>query len=59
MTEKEQISQQIQELKGQLTGELFADLETQQKIYDLKVKLNPEIATRPEVDEDDCLYCGS
>jgi len=52
--------QMINELKTQLTGDLFQDLETQQKIYELKKQLNPEIVDHPELDEDDeCLSCGS
>ena len=51
---------QIAELKTQLTGDLFQDLEIQQKIYELKKQLNPEIVDYPELDEDDeCLSCGS
>ncbi len=56
------IKEQIEELKGMLTGDLFADGDILQKIYELKKQLNPEIETNPEVDEDedtDCLYCGS
>jgi hypothetical protein len=59
MTEIEKYQKEIQELKAQLTGELFADIEIQQKIYDLKVKINPEIVRRPELDDDECLSCGS
>ncbi|MEI8192826.1 MAG: hypothetical protein WCG64_03095 [Flavobacteriia bacterium] len=56
----EHIEQQIEALKAQLTGELFADLETQQQIYDLKKQLNPAIENNPELDQDDeCLSCGS
>ncbi|MEY3592094.1 MAG: hypothetical protein RLZZ38_1063 [Bacteroidota bacterium] len=56
----EQIEQQITALKAQLTGDLFSDIETQQKIYELKKQLNPEIEVHPEQDDDDgCLYCGS
>jgi hypothetical protein len=56
----EQIEQQIMALKAQLTGDLFSDIETQQKIYDLKKQLNPEIEAHPEQDDDEgCLYCGS
>jgi len=55
------IPEQIDELKSKLTGDLFADGETMQQIYELKKKLNPEIETTPEKDDDDdgCLYCGS
>jgi hypothetical protein len=56
----EQIEQQISALKAQLTGDLFSDIETQQKIYELKKQLNPEIESHSEQDDDDgCLYCGS
>ena len=56
----ETIEQQIAELKSQLTGDLFSDIETQQKIYELKKQLNPAIEQAPEQDDDDgCLYCGS
>lgn len=56
----ETIEQQIIALKSQLTGDLFSDIETQQKIYELKKQLNPAIEHAPEEDdEDDCLYCGS
>jgi hypothetical protein len=56
----ETIEQQITALKSQLTGDLFSDIETQQKIYELKKQLNPAIEHAPEQDDDDdCLYCGS
>lgn len=56
----EAIEQQITALKSQLTGDLFSDIETQQKIYELKKQLNPQIEHAPEQDDDDgCLYCGS
>lgn len=56
------IHEEISSLKSQLTGNLFEDGETQQKIYDLKKQLQPEIVDNPEADnyeEEDCLYCGS
>lgn len=59
---EEQIHSQIKELQGQLTGNLFEDGETQQKIYELKKQLQPEIEENPELDNYDdegCLYCGS
>lgn len=59
---EEQIQGQIKELQGQLTGNLFEDGETQQKIYELKKQLQPEIEENPELDNYDdegCLYCGS
>lgn len=59
-TIEEQIESQIKKLKSQLTGNLFADGEIQQEIYDLKKILNPRIAEHPEEDNDEgCLNCGS
>ncbi len=59
MKEKD-IKAEIVRLKSTLTGNLFEDLDTQQEIYNLKLILNPEIAERPELDEDDeCLSCGA
>ena len=60
MNEDKEVRAEIQKLKSTLTGNLFEDMETQQAIYDLKLLLTPEIAKRPELDEDDeCLSCGS
>ena len=55
----EEIKRKIEELKSKLTGDLFSDLETQQEIYELKKILNPEIVNNPELDDDECLSCGS
>ena len=60
MTEVEEIKEKIKDLKEKLTGDLFNDIELQQKIYELKKILVPEIVEEPELDdEEDCLYCGS
>lgn len=57
---EDQIKKKIEQLKSQLTGNLFADGEIQQEIYELKKILNPRIAEHPEEDTDDgCLNCGS
>jgi hypothetical protein len=55
------IKEQIEELKSFLTGDLFADGDILQKIYELKKELNPEIVDNPEADEDEdgCIFCGS
>jgi hypothetical protein len=55
------IKEQIEELKGMLTGDLFQDGDLMQKIYELKKQLNPEIVDNPELDDDEdgCLFCGS
>jgi hypothetical protein len=58
MTEQN-IKDQIQELKDKLTGDLFKDMDIQQEIYELKKLLNPEIEEHPELDDDECLSCGS
>jgi hypothetical protein len=58
MTENE-VRTKIEELKAQLTGDLFADMEFQQEIYELKKILNPRIEEHPEEDDDECLSCGS
>ncbi len=55
----ELIREEIAQLKATLTGDLFQDMELQQKIYELKVQLNPEIVANPELDDDECLSCGS
>jgi peptide deformylase len=58
--EEQQIKNQIEEYKKLLTGDLFADGDIQQKIYDLKKQLNPRIEEHPEEDDDEgCLNCGS
>ena len=44
---EDQIKRKIEQLKSQLTGNLFADGEIQQEIYDLKKILNPRIAELP------------
>jgi len=60
MTEVEEIKEKIKNLREKLTGDLFDDIELQQKIYELKKTLVPEIVEEPELDdEEDCLYCGS
>jgi guanylate kinase len=50
----------VKVLKSQLVGDLFPDMDTQQKIYEYKKKINPAIENSPELDvDDDCLACGS
>jgi hypothetical protein len=58
MTEQE-ISKQIEEYKQLLTGNIFQDGDLQQKIYDLKRRLNPAIVENPELDHDICDSCGA
>ena len=58
MNESE-INAEIRSLKDTLTGDLLDDMETHQKIYELKKILNPEIVSNPQLDEDECISCGS
>lgn len=58
-TIKVKLQRQIEELKTQLTGNLFDDMELHNQIYELKKLINPEIVNNPESDLDECLYCGS
>lgn len=56
-----EIKEQIKALQSKLTGDLMNDCELHNEIYKLKLQLNPEIETNPELDDDDyeCLNCGS
>lgn len=54
-----EINAEIRSLKDTLTGDLLSDMETHQKIYELKKILNPEIVANPQLDEDECTSCGS
>ena len=58
MNEKD-VKAEIKRLETRITGDMYEDMETMQQIYDLKLFLNPEIENKPELDDDDCLYCGS
>lgn len=58
-TIKVKLQRQIEELKAQLSGNLFDDMELHNQIYELKKLINPEIVNNPEQDLDECLYCGS
>jgi hypothetical protein len=54
-----EIKSKIEEYKRLLTGDIFADGDIQQKIYELKKQLNPAIVENPELDDDICDSCGS
>ena len=54
-----EIKSKIEEYKALLTGNIFADGDIQQKIYELKKELNPAIVDNPELDDDVCDSCGS
>lgn len=59
----EELKQKIDELRSTLTGDLFADMETQQEIYDLKKQLSAlQGITIEEYEANDdyaCENCGS
>lgn len=59
----EELKQKIDELRSTLTGELFADMETQQEIYELKKQLSAlqgiTIEEYEANDDSECLSCGS
>ncbi|MEM6828871.1 MAG: hypothetical protein AAF551_00045 [Bacteroidota bacterium] len=50
------LQSEIQELEGQLTGDMFKDMDLKDKIHNLKMKLN---GTRPMNSEIECVGCGS
>ena len=60
---EEQLKQKIDELRSTLTRDLFADMETQQEIYDLKKQLSAlqgiTIEEYESNDDSECLSCGS
>ncbi len=50
------LEEEIVQLKAQLTGDLFADMDIIDKIHNLEMKLN---GTKPSDSEIDCVGCGS
>ncbi len=58
-TIKVKLQRQIEELKAQLSGNLFDDLELHNQIYELKKLINPAIVNNPEQDLEECIGCGS
>ena len=52
----EQLQAEITALEGQLTGDMFNDMDIKDKIHNLKMKLN---GTRPMNSEIECVGCGS
>jgi len=55
-SEKREILGEIEQLEAKLTGDMFQDMETRDKIHNLKMKLN---GTRPNDTHVDCVGCGS
>lgn len=53
---KEDLEKEIESLRAELTGDMFADMDTRDKIHNLEMKLN---GTKPGSSEIDCVGCGS
>lgn len=51
-----QLQAQIDQLKTQLTGDLFGDMDIKDQIHNLEMKLN---GVRPMDSHIDCVGCGS
>jgi hypothetical protein len=55
-TESQTLQEEINELKAQLTGDLFADMNLKDQIHNLEMKLN---GVKPMDTYIDCVGCGS
>ena len=53
---KDQLSLEIENLKSQLTGDMFTDMDIKDKIHNLEMKLN---GIKPMDSSIDCVGCGS
>jgi hypothetical protein len=56
---KSKLQRQIDEMKAELSGNLFDDMELHNQIYELKKLINPEIVNNPQSDLDECEACGA
>lgn len=59
---QEEIKTEITALEGQLVGDMFQDMDLQEKIYSLKRQLDEfEAPTkeRPDDSQFECIGCGS
>ena len=52
----EEWKQEVESLKSSLTGDLFQDMETRDKIHNLEMKIN---GVKPSSSEFECVGCGS
>ena len=52
----ESLKEKIEELKSQLTGDMFADMELKDKIHNLEMQAN---GVKPTDSSIDCVGCGS
>lgn len=55
-TESLTLQEEINSLKAQLTGDLFADMDLKDQIHNLEMKLN---GVKPMDTYIDCVGCGS
>jgi hypothetical protein len=55
MTNQE-LENEIKSLEGQLTGDMFSDMEIRDKIHNLKMKIK---GVKPANQEIECVGCGS
>jgi len=59
---QEELKVEIETLENQLVGDMFQDMDTQEKIYSLKRQLNEfeePTKERPDDSEFECVGCGS
>ena len=52
----QQLKEEIEKLEETLTGDMFADMDTRDKIHNLQMKAN---GIKPEDSHFECLGCGS
>ncbi len=50
------MEEQIEELRSQLTGDMFKDMDIKDEIHNLEMKLK---GVKPEDSHFDCIGCGS
>ena len=53
--DKVELEKQISELKTELTGDMFSDMDVKDKIHNLEMKLN---GTKPTDSHFDCVGCS-
>jgi hypothetical protein len=56
MEQHEQLQVEIDQLKTQITGDIFADMDLRDQIHNLEMKLN---GVRPMDSHIECVGCGS
>lgn len=52
----EDLAKEIEDLRGQLTGDMFQDMDIKDKIHNLEMKLK---GVKPMDSHFDCVGCGS